>query len=134
MFRVVNTVPLLVLSVALALTAPPALAAENATGLDRAMEVASSTLENALANAGAGDAAAQESRVKGLERAQAAIDAALARGNGNGNGFGRGHSAEVHAILLAGGSPSELAGSHGQAVREMVHAYNALRKELRISG
>jgi hypothetical protein len=103
----------------------PALAGGPPTGVERALLVAASTLQDAGASH-----LGQENRAQGLERAQAAIAAALARGTGNGNGFGRGHAAEVHAILLAGGSPSELAGEHGEAVRMMVHAYNALRREL----
>lgn len=97
----------------------PALAVERPTGLERALQVASSTLENATGGA-------PDHVVEGRERAKAAIDAALARGNGNGNAFGRGHAADVLAILAAGGSPSELS-SHGEAVRDLVHAYNELR-------
>lgn len=62
----------------------------------------------------------------GLARAQEAIAAAAARGNGNGHGFGRGHAAEVHAQLLAGGSPSALP-SHGEKVRALVAAFNSLK-------
>jgi len=43
-------------------------------------------------------------------------------GNGNGNAFGKGHAAEVHAILLAGGSPSDLP-PHGQTVSALAKAY-----------
>ena len=55
--------------------------------------------------------------------------AGCSNGNGNGNAYGRGHGAAVAEILANGGSPSEIAGEHGQAVSEMVHAYNELRKQ-----
>jgi hypothetical protein len=64
----------------------------------------------------------------GLARAQEAIEAAAGRGNGNGHAFGRGHAAEVHAQLLAGGSPSDLP-SHGARVRAMVAAFNSLKAD-----
>ena len=98
--------------------------------MPRALQVASSTLENALAHAQGTGQQGQQNRARGLENARAAIQAALARGNGNGNAFGRGRSADVHAILLGGESPSELTG-HSRAVRDLVHAYNELRKQLR---
>jgi hypothetical protein len=136
---------LLVLSVLVALVAGTlsAGAAESAsTGLDRARQAAS---EAAAAATGLASDDAPE-KVTGRERAARAIAAALERGeegedakkpkkdkesedNGNGHGWGRGHSAAVHEILAAGGSPSEIAGEHGKAVREMVHAYNALKKQ-----
>lgn len=64
----------------------------------------------------------------GLARAQEAIEKAATRGNGKGHAFGRGHAAEVHAQLLAGGSPSELA-SHGAKVRALVAAFNSLKAD-----
>ena len=118
---------LIVLFAALALMVAAALPAfgdeGHATGLDRAREVAAQGVQTArgLTNSQNVD------RVTGRERAAAAIAAALERGNGN--GYGRGHSAAVHAILAGGGSPSSIAGQHGQAVSEMVHAYNELRKQ-----
>lgn len=110
--------------VLLASALPAAGAPDHATGLERAREVAARGVETAegLTNGPGSEAAA------GLERAAEAIAAALARGNGNGNAFGRGHAAAVIEILSGGGSPSELAGEHGAAVREMVRAYNELRR------
>lgn len=130
MLSVMKRSLIVAIAAALVFTALPAFAGENATGLARALQVANSTMERAQQNAQSDDVAVIDNTLKGRERAKAAIDKALARGNGNGNAFGRGRAAEVHAILLAGGSPSELA-NHGQAVKELVHAYNALRKELR---
>ena len=110
-------------------TALPAFGAQgdHATGLDRAREVAAKGVDTAkgLANGPNAD------KVTGRARAAQAIAVALARGNGNGNAYGRGRSAAVHAILAAGGSPSEIAGVHGEAVSAMVHAYNELRKQNR---
>ena len=109
-------------------SALPALGQEaHATGLDRARQVAAQGLgtANGLANNPNAD------RTTGRARAAEAIAAALARGNGNGNAFGRGRSVTVHDILALGGSPSEIAGEHGQAVSAMVHAYNELRKQNR---
>lgn len=109
---------------------------EKLTGLERAMEATMQGLEKSQGKAA--DAPGQANRAKGLnkdgdkltgrERAAAAIAIALARGNGNGNAFGRGHAADVLGILQ-GELPAELGESnHGQTVREMVHAYNELRK------
>ncbi|MFH1331077.1 MAG: hypothetical protein ABIJ48_10560 [Actinomycetota bacterium] len=107
-------------------SALPAFADEShATGLERAREVAAKGVLTAKGLADHPDA----ERVTGRERAAEAIAAGLERGNGNGNGFGRGNSAAVLEILANGGSPSEIAGEHGRAVREMVHAYNELRKQ-----
>lgn len=64
----------------------------------------------------------------GLARAREAIGLAAGRGNGNGHAFGRGHAAEVHAQLLAGGSPSDLP-SHGEKVRRLVAAFNSLKAD-----
>ena len=64
----------------------------------------------------------------GLARAREAIGLAAGRDNGNGHAFGRGHAAEVHAQLLAGGSPSDLP-SHGAKVRALVAAFNSLKAD-----
>lgn len=109
------------------LAAPAFGAPDHATGLERAREVAARGVETAQGLKNDHD----PDRATGLERAAEAIAAALERDNGNGNAFGRGHSAAVHEILAEGGSPSEIAGEHGQAVREMVRTYNALRKQNR---
>ena len=95
----------------------------HATGLDRAREVAAQGVgtANGLAN--------NADRTTGRARAAEAIAAALGRGNANANANGRGRGAAIHNILANGGSPSEIAGEHGQAVSEMVHAYNELRKQ-----
>jgi hypothetical protein len=106
------------------LTAVPALGQPtHETGLERAREVAARGVETArgLLNGPAADHAT------GLERAAEAIAAALERGNGEGHGWGRGQSAVVHELIANGVSPSDA--SHGQAVRAMVHAYNALRRQ-----
>jgi len=108
-------------------SALPALARpDHATGIERAREVAAEGVENARGLARGPNA----DKATGLERAGEAIAAALERGNGQGHAWGRGNSAAVHEMKANGGSPSELAG-HGQAVREMVQAYNALRKQNR---
>ncbi len=109
---------------------------EKLTGLERAAQATLQGLEKSQGRAA--EAPGRENRARGLdeqkdkvtgrERAAAAIAAALARGNGAGNAFGRGHAADVLGILL-GELPGELnEANHGQAVREMVHAYNAIRK------
>jgi len=120
---VVFTVVALIVAFALPAFGAPG----HATGLERAREVAARGVETAkgLTNGPNAD------RATGLERAAEAIAAALERGNGNGNAYGRDNSAAVHQILANGGSPSEIAGEHGQAVRDMVHAYNELRKQNR---
>jgi hypothetical protein len=64
----------------------------------------------------------------GLARAREAIGLAAGQSNGNGHAFGRGHAAEVHAQLLAGGSPSDLP-SHGEKVRALVAAFNSLKAD-----
>jgi len=108
-------------------SALPALAKpDHATGLERAREVAASGVDAAQGLAQGHNA----DKATGLERAGQAIAAALERGNGQGHAWGRGNSAAVQAMKANDGSPSELAG-HGQAVSEMVRAYNALRKQNR---
>lgn len=80
------------------------------------------------------EAPGQENRAKGLERAAVALAAAAERAAeraegatpGNGNAFGKGHAAEVHAILLAGGSPSDLP-SHGEAVSGLAKAFGKVK-------
>ena len=109
-------------------SALPALAQEvHATGLDRAREVAAQGVGTAhgLANNPNAD------RTTGRVGAAEAIAAALGRGNGNGNAFGRGRGGAIHDILANGGSPSDISGEHGQAVSEMVRAFNELRKQNR---
>ena len=101
----------------------PALAQEvHATGLDRAREVAAQGV-------GTANGLANNQNTTGRVRAAEAIAAALGRGNGN--AFGRGRGGAIHDILALGGSPSEIAGEHGQAVSEMVRAFNELRKQNR---
>jgi hypothetical protein len=84
------------------------------------------------------EAPGQENRARGLERAEAAIaaaaerkaarDGAAADGEKPGRGLGRGHAAEVHAILLAGGSPSELP-SHGEMVSGLARAFDKVKAD-----
>ena len=112
-----------------------AVADEKATGLERA---AQATLQGLAKSQGkATEAPGQINRAKGLQdqsekltgrkRAVAAITAAIERGNGNGNAFSRGN--EVHEILAEGNIPGEMKEeNHGQAVRELVHSFNELRK------
>jgi hypothetical protein len=118
-FGVVFAVAAVAVSSALPALAQP----DHATGLDRAREVAAKGVEtaNGLTQGANAD------KATGLARAAEAIAAALERGNGQGHAWGRGNSAAVHAMKANGGSPSDL--SHGQAVREMVQTYNALRKQ-----
>jgi hypothetical protein len=119
---VVFAVAAVAISSALPALAQPA----HATGLERARELAARGVETAQGLTQGPNA----ERATGLARAAEAIAAALERGNGQGHAWGRGNSAAVHEIKANGGSPSDLA-SHGQAVREMVQAYNALRKQNR---
>ncbi len=103
--------------------AVPAFGGESqATGLDRAREVAAEGFHAAkgLTNNPNADAT-------GRQRAAEAIAAALGRGNA----YGRGHGAAVHAILAEGDSPAEIAGDHGEAVSGMASAFNALRRQNR---
>ena len=114
-----------------------AAADEHASGLERAAEATMQGLEKSQGKAA--DAPGQQNRAKGLEkqsdkltgreRAAASIAAALERGNGNGNAHGRGRAAYVHEILARGEIPGQIdEQNHGQAVREMVHAFNELRR------
>ena len=59
---------------------------------------------------------------------KAARDAAKAEGDEPGRGLGRGRAAEVHAILLAGGSPSELP-SHGERVSGLARAFDKVKAD-----
>lgn len=74
---------------------------------------------------------------RGLEQASEALDRAAERSNGkaggNGNAFGKGRAAEVHAILLAGGSPSDLP-SHGEAVSALARAYGEAKGKSATAG
>lgn len=121
----------------IALFATAAMAEVHSTGLERAAEATLQGLE--MSQGKSADAPGQVNRAKGLNnqgdkltgraRAFAAITAALERGNGNGNAYGRGHAIYVLQILIDGGIPGELkTENHGQAVRDMVHAFNELRK------
>ncbi|MEX2624066.1 MAG: hypothetical protein WD651_10085 [Acidimicrobiia bacterium] len=88
----------------------------------------------ALAASGSGGTGVSEhaqgkpGHATGLARAREAIWLADGRGNGNGHAFGRGHATEVHAQLLAGGSPSALP-NHGAKVRALVAAFNSLKAD-----
>ena len=120
-FGVVLTVAAVAVSSALPALAQP----DHATGLDRAREVAAQGVEtaNGLTQGPNAD------KATGLDRAAEAIAAALERGNGQGHAWGRGNSAAVHEMKANGSHPEP--GSHGQAVRDMVQTYNALRKQNR---
>ncbi len=123
---------------ALAVAAPVAAGPRPADAVERARDVAQHTAEKVRGKSASAPgrlkdkpaqrgAAEDDGKLRGRERAAAAIAAALARGNGEGNAFGRGHALRVHEILLAGGSPSEIAGEHGAAVSALVKAYNAMK-------
>lgn len=109
---------------------------EKATGLERAAQATQQGLEKSQGNAS--EAPGQVNRANGLnkdgkltgrDRAAAAIAAAMERGNGNGNAFGRGNAAYVHEILANGGIPGQMeTTNHGQTVKDLVHAFNELRK------
>lgn len=118
-----------------ALFATAASAEEKLTGLDRAKQATLQGLEKAQGKAD--EAPGQANRARGLdpdkltgrERAAEVIAAAIGRGNGNGNAFGRGHSLWVYEMLAAREIPGQIQEeNHGHAVREMVHAFNELRK------
>lgn len=125
MLRIMRRITVaLALAALMVVTALPAMAQpDHATGLERAREVAAQGVETAagLTNPQNAD------RATGLERAAEAIAAARDRGNGNGHAWGRGNAQAVQDIKANGGSPSDRP-NHGQAVREMVQTYNALRK------
>jgi len=114
--------------VLMAASSSGAAAQEKATGLERAAQATMLGLEKSQGKANEAPGQAnrakghdKEERTTGRDRALQAIEAAIARGNGKGNAWGRGHAPDVLAEL-------EIE-NHGEEVREMVHAYNALRKE-----
>ena len=126
-----------VASLLVAALAAVAVADKHATGIERAKEATLQGLEKSQGKAA--EAPGQVNRAKGLEnkedkltgreRAAAAIAAAMERGNGQGNAYGRGNAAYVHEILASGEIPGQIERlNHGQQVKEMVHAYNELRK------
>jgi hypothetical protein len=91
-----------------------------------------------LANGHGAEAPGQENRARGLERAEEALAAAAERkaardgagadGEKPGRGLGRGHAAQVHTILFAGGSPSELP-SHGETVSGLARAFDKVKAD-----
>jgi hypothetical protein len=114
-----------------------ATAQEHLTGLERAAIATLQGLEKSQGKSA--DAPGQVNRAKGLNndgdkltgraRAAGVIDAAIARGNGSGNAHGRGQVGYIHQILADGEIPGQIDGqNHGQAVREMVHTFNELRR------
>lgn len=124
--------------VATSLIAPAASAQPSDDKLERARSAVTIGQEKArgLASEHAAEAPGQKHRAQGLERAGAAIAAAAerraardaAKGDGEmpGRGLGRGHADEVHTILLAGGSPSELP-SHRESVRTLAQAFKEVK-------
>ena len=120
-------------AVVMALIAPAALATPPDHVLDRAREAVA---EGRQAVEQIEEGPSTEEKATGLDRAAEAIEAAAARKAdreatefpGNGRALGRGHSAEVHAILAAGGSPSELP-SHGETVSGMAKAFDKLKAD-----
>lgn len=116
----------------LGVLSPAVSAAEEATGLERAAQAALDGLAKAQKTAfahGQPDMSDAGNGLTGRERAVQAITKAMERGNGNGKAYGRGNALYVHSILAEGGIPGQMDDeNHGQAVSEMVHAYNALRK------
>ena len=117
-------------------SASGAAAEERATGLERAAQATMHGLENARgksseapgqanrakgrANQGNKQNDKHGDKVTGRDRARQAIETAMARGNGKGHAWGRGHALDVLSDLNVD--------NHGQKVRDLVHAYNALRK------
>lgn len=123
--------------VGMSLAAPSAGATPSEDTLQRALAAVAIGQEKAQGMAA--EAPGQVNHARGLERAAEAIAAAIerkaardeaagVRGEQPGRGLGRGHSAEVHAILLAGGSPSDLP-PHGEAVRELAHAFHEVKSD-----
>jgi hypothetical protein len=118
------------------LIAPAASAKPPADKLERARTAV--TIGQEKAKGHSAEAPGRQNRARGLERAEAAIaaaaerkaarDAAKAEGDKPGRGLGRGHAAEVHAILLANGSPSELP-SHGETVSGLAHAFDKVKAD-----
>ena len=121
------------------LIVPAASAKPPADKLERARSAVTTGQEKAKGLAkGHAEAPGQEDRARGLERAEEAItaaaerkaarDTAKAEGDKPGLGLGRGHSAEVHAYLLGGYSPSELA-PHGETVSGLAHAFDKVKAD-----
>lgn len=118
--------------VALAVLAPTA----SATPPDHVLERARAAVQigQEKAKGLSAEAPGQENRARGLERAAQALAAAAerkaARGEAEhpGRGLGRGHAAEVHAMLLAGGSPSDLP-PHSEQVQALAEAFKALQAD-----
>ncbi len=121
------------------LIVPAASAKPPADKLERARSAVTTGQEKAKGLAkGHAEAPGQEDRARGLERAEEAItaaaerkaarDTAKAEGDKPGLGLGRGHSAEVHAYLLGGYSPSELA-PHGETVSGLAHAFDKVKTD-----
>jgi hypothetical protein len=124
------------LAVALvSLAVPAAFASPPDHVLERARQAVTEGQQAAKGLEGAG-AAGNEQKAKGLEKASAAIEAAAARRAdregtefpGNGKALGRGHSAAVHEILAAGGSPSDLP-SHGEVVSALAQAFDKVKAD-----
>lgn len=115
--------------------APAALASPPEDVLERARQAVAEGQEAAKEFADVG-ADSDGQKAQGLERAGTAIEAAAARKAeregtefpGKGRALGRGHAAEVHAILAAGGSPSTLE-PHGQAVSTLAKAFERVKAE-----
>jgi hypothetical protein len=120
-------------AVGVALVVPGALATPPEHVLERARQAVTEGKQVAeqLENG-----AADEERATGLDRAAEAIEAAAARkaerdGSdfpGNGRALGRGHSTDVHAILAAGGSPSDLP-PHGKTVSTLAKAFETVKAD-----
>ncbi len=140
----IHRVTLLVATVAtLSVVVPAASAAQPDDVLQRAREAVEigRTKAQGLAQEAQGlaeEAPGQDDRARGLDRAAEALEAAAARkaaraqatadGERPGRGLGRGHSAEVHAILLEGGSPSAMP-PHGQTVSAMANAFETIKAD-----
>ena len=133
----IHRVTLLVATVAtLSVVVPAASAAQPDDVLQRAREAVE--IGRTKAQGLAEEAPGQDDRARGLDRAAEALEAAAARkaaraqatadGERPGRGLGRGHSAEVHAILLEGGSPSAMP-PHGQTVSAMANAFETIKAD-----
>ncbi len=118
--------------VAVAVLAPAASATPPEHVLERARQAVQIGQEKAEGMSS--EAPGQENRARGLERAAEALAAAAerkaARGDGEhpGRGLGRGHAAEVHTMLLGGGSPSDLP-PHGKKVSTLAKAFEKLKAD-----
>jgi hypothetical protein len=126
------------LVISLVVPAASATPSEDTLATARAAVAVGQGKAKGLANGHGAETPGQENRARGLERAEAAIAAAAERkaardgtgaeGEKPGRGLGRGHAAEVHAILLDGGSPSELP-SHGETVSGLAHAFGKVKAD-----